>query len=271
MPLLLGLSRSFYFVLIIQRFRKVKLWTGFLFQNAPISKHRPTSPAALFLIWDRIHGLWTFMLWVFALSWMYVAVGFIRDIPRLWNMHNFYHYLLEIPDRNIQTVSWQLVVSRLMALRDANLSTAQNVLPETRRILQDKSRQRMDAHDIANRLMRRENYLIALFNKEILDVTMPMPFLGKRQFFSRTTEWHVGLSIMDFVFDSRNQINPLFLKEKHRRYLVEQLRHRFFLVGVISILCAPFAVSLFCVSYFFKYFSVSKLPNTPEAQSLLVS
>lgn len=203
----------------------------------------------------KIHGLWTFLLFIFALSWTYGAVSLVRDIHWLWSMHNFYHHLLDIPDRNIQTVSWQLVVSRLMALRDANYATAQNLSPETRRILQDKSKQRMDAHDIANRLMRRENYLIALFNKEILDVTMHIPFLGNRYFFSRTTEWHVGLSIMDFVFPYRNQIDPKFLKESHRRHLVEQLKRRLFLTGLISIICAPFAVVFFCVSYFFKYFT----------------
>lgn len=194
---------------------------------------------------------------MFVISWMYSVFLVIRDIPRLWNIHNFYHYLLDIPDRNIQTVEWQLVVSRLMALRDANFSTAQNLSPETRRILNDKTRQRMDAHDIANRLMRQENYLIALFNKEILDVTIPIPFFGNRYIFSHTTEWHVRLAVMDFVFDHNNQVNPIFLKERNRRDLVQKLRNRFITTGLISIVCAPFTVVLVLTSYFFKYFTVS--------------
>ena len=174
----------------------------------------------------------------------------------MWDMHNFYLYLLEIPDRNIQTVDWQHVVSRLMALRDANLATAQNLSLETRRILHDTTRQRMDAHDIANRLMRQENYLIALFNKEILDVTIPIPFLGNRHIFSQTTEWHVRLAVMDFVFDKRNQLNPVFLKDKNRSDLVNKLRSRFLATGFVSIVCAPFAVVFVFASYIFKYFTV---------------
>jgi autophagy-related protein 9 len=170
-------------------------------------------------------------------------------------MHDFYHHLLDIPDRDIQTIQWQQVVNRIMALRDLNLATA-TVTPETRKILNSKSRQRLDAVDIAGRLMRRDNYLIALFNKEILDVTVPLPFLGNRYIFSETTRWHVNLAIMDFVFSGPNgQFNPDFLKERNRRELVKRLRTRFFWTGIISILCAPFAVVFVLASYMFKYFT----------------
>jgi autophagy-related protein 9 len=172
-------------------------------------------------------------------------------------MHEFYHYLLDIPDRDIQTVSWQYVVSRLMALRDANLMTAQNVSPRSRKDLGDQSKERMDAHDIANRLMRRHNYLIALFNKDILDLTVPIPFLGKRQFFSKTTEALVSFCVLDFVFDKRNQVNRKFLTDRNRAALVENLKNRFVRAGYLSILGAPLAVIYFLVSYFLKYFTVS--------------
>jgi autophagy-related protein 9 len=170
-------------------------------------------------------------------------------------MHDFYHHLLDIPDRDIQTIQWKQVVNRIMALRDLNLATA-SVTPETRKILNSKSRQRLDAADIAGRLMRRDNYLIALFNKEILDVTVPLPFLGNRYVFSETTRWHVNLAVMDFVFSGPNgQFNPDFLKERNRRDLVRRLRVRFFWTGIISILCAPFAVVFVLASYLFKYFT----------------
>ncbi len=76
---------------------------------------------------------------------------------------------------DMQTISWQDVVHKLMALRHANPVTS---LATTRKYITNySSKQRMDAHDIANRLMRKENYLIALFNKDILDLSIPLPFL----------------------------------------------------------------------------------------------
>ncbi|KNG50597.1 membrane protein Gsa14p [Stemphylium lycopersici] len=204
----------------------------------------------------RIHGFWILALWVFVIYWLYSFYNMVADIPRLRAMHNFYHYLLDIPDRDIQTIQWQQVVTRIMALRDLNLATASNLSPQTRKLLDSKSRQRLDAIDIAGRLMRRDNYLIALFNKEILDVTVPLPFLGNRYIFSETTRWHVNLAIMDFVFSGPNgQFNPDFLKERNRRELVKRLKTRFFWTGIISILCAPFAVVFVLASYMFKYFN----------------
>ncbi|KAH7091235.1 autophagy-related protein 9 [Paraphoma chrysanthemicola] len=203
-----------------------------------------------------IHGFWIFALWVFTIYWLYSFYSIITDLPRLRSMHDFYHYLLEIPDRDIQTIQWQQIVSRVMALRDLNLTTASNLSPETRKLLDSKSRQRLDAVDIASRLMRRDNYLIALFNKEILDVTVPIPFLGNRYIFSETTRWHVNLAVMEFVFSGPNgQFNQDFLKERNRRELVRRLKGRFFYTGIISIICAPFAVLFVLASYLFKYFT----------------
>ncbi|KAF2687768.1 autophagy-related protein 9 [Lentithecium fluviatile CBS 122367] len=204
----------------------------------------------------QLHGFWVFALWVFIIYWLYSFQRLVRDVPRLRTMRDFYEHLLDIPDRDIQTIQWQQIVGRIMALRDSNLTTASNLSPNVRKLLDSKSRQRLDAVDIASRLMRRDNYLIALFNKEILDVSITVPFLGKRSVFSETTHWHVNLAIMDYVFSGPNgQFNQDFLKERNRRALVEKLKSRFVLTGMISVVCAPFAVAFVLASYLFKYFT----------------
>lgn len=117
----------------------------------------------------------------------------------------------------MQTISWQEVVQRLMRLRDANPVTS-NTLRCRHRASQSK--QRMDAHDIANRLMRKENYLIALFNKDILDLTVPVPLLRQRgNILTKALTWNIEICVMDFVFNNRGQLRPVFLKEDQRRAL----------------------------------------------------
>ena len=158
---------------------------------------------------------------------------------------------------DIQTVSWQDVVQKLMALRDANPMTS---LAATRKhVINNTSKQRMDAHDIANRLMRRENYLIALFNKDILNLTLPIPFLRNRQLFSKTLEWNLSLCVLDYVFNEQQQVRPLFLKDTHRRKLSEGLRRRFLFAGFMNVICAPFIIVYLMTLYFFRYFNVSPL------------
>lgn len=170
---------------------------------------------------SEAQNVWIRKLLALALRifWIAKLFQYIVDIRRLRHMHDFYLYLLDIPNSDIQTISWQEVVSRLMSLRDANPVTAGGIGAKQRRFMGSQSKQRMDAHDIANRLMRKENYLIALVNKDILDLTLPIPFLRNRQFFSRTLEWNLSQCILDYVFNEQGQVRPLFLRDTHRRAL----------------------------------------------------
>ncbi|KAI5286656.1 autophagy protein atg9, partial [Ascosphaera aggregata] len=147
------------------------------------------------------------------------------------------------------------VVSRLMALRDLNPATAQVVSPKHRKFIGSQSKQRMDAQDIANRLMRKDNYLIALFNKDILDLTLPIPFMKHRQLFSRTLEWNLNICILDFVFNEQGQVRPIFLKDTHRKPLSQALRRRFLVIGILNVFIAPFLVAYFLMHHFFRYFN----------------
>ena len=183
-------------------------------------------------------------------------VEYVLDVRRLWNLHEFYTHLLQISDDELQTITWQAVVGRLMDLRDSNPRTALQLGVHNRRFIGEQSKQRMDAHDIANRLMRKENYLIALFNKEILDLTLPIPLLKNRKLFSKNLEWSINLCVIDYVFKDQGQVQQLFLKDTHRRELVEALQRRFLLVGFINVLCAPFIVTYFLMFFFLRYFKV---------------
>lgn len=204
---------------------------------------------------NKMSGSSTFLLWLFTFFWIGKLFQYIIDFRRLRHMQDFYYYLLGVSDTDIQTISWQEIVSRLMTLRDANPAIAGAVPAKHRRFMGSQSKQRLDAHDIANRLMRKENYLIALFNKDILDLTLPLPFLRNRQLFSRTLEWNLNLCILDYVFNEQGQVRPLFLKDTHRRLLSEGLRRRFIVAGVMNIFVAPFIVVYFLMHYFFRYFN----------------
>ena len=203
----------------------------------------------------KMSGSANLLIWLFTFLWIGKMFQYCWDFRRLRNMQNFYLYLLEISDTDIQTVSWQEIVKRLMMLRDSNPATAAGVKERHRRFMGSQSKQRMDAHDIANRLMRRDNYLIALINKDVLDLTLPLPFLKNRQLFSKTLEWNLNLCILDYVFNEQGQVRPLFLKDTHRRALSEGLRRRFLFAGFMNVLCAPFIVIFFMLLYFFRYFN----------------
>jgi autophagy-related protein 9 len=205
----------------------------------------------------KMSGLWNFGLWIFVFYFIWKAIQIPLDIRRLLHLRDFYSHLLGIPEHDMQTVSWQDVVVRIMALRDQNPKTAGHLTARQRKWLGSQSKERLDAHDIANRLMRRENFLIALINKDILDLTIPLPFLKGRQYLSRLLEWTLNFSIMDYVFDERGQVNQEFLKSDRRGQLSQKLRARFLFAGVMTLMIAPVMAGYLFVMHFLTYFHVS--------------
>lgn len=193
--------------------------------------------------------------------WLTAFICFTRtfqttvDLRRLRHLHDFYLHLLDIPESEIQSISWQEVVSRLMALRDSHPNIRNEGNGPSTRLKGTQSKQRMDAHDIANRLMRKENYMIAMINKDVLDFSLVLPLVGRRQFFTRTLEWHLNYCIMDYVFNKQGQLRQLFLKDTHRKALSDGLKRRFIFAGTTSLLFAPFLIVYFLVQNFFQHFN----------------
>jgi autophagy-related protein 9 len=109
-----------------------------------------------------------------------------------------------------------------------------------------------------SRILRQENYLIALFNKDLLDlrvriplspsvITMippslvtppnastlpsganPDPNMTETRFLSfgantltKALEWNLRFCLMGFLFDERGQVRKEFVRERKRKDLVE--------------------------------------------------
>ncbi|KAM3501423.1 hypothetical protein MY10362_005559 [Beauveria mimosiformis] len=158
-------------------------------------------------------------------------------------------------ETDMQTVSWQGIVARIMALRDQNPKTAANIPAKLRRFMGSQSKERLDAHDIANRLMRKENYLIAMINKDVLNLSLPIPFLHGRQLFSKTMEWYLHYGILDMAFNELGQVQQDFLRADRRRILSEKLRQRLFFAGVLNLVFAPVVLAYVIIVYFFTYYN----------------
>lgn len=207
---------------------------------------------------EKMTWMWSFALWMTMLYVIWKAIQIPLDLRRLLGMRDFYVHLLEIPEHDMQTISWQDVVASIMKLRDKNPKTAdrERWSRAQRKWLGSQSKERLDAHDIANRLMRKENFLIALINKDVLDLSIPLPFFNGRQFLSRLLEWTLNFSIMDFVFDERGQVNQEFLKADRRSQLSQKLRSRLLFAGIMTLMIAPFMAGYLFIMHFLTYFHV---------------
>ena len=163
-------------------------------------------------------------------------------------MYRFYTHLLGVPDvrtvcffgptdssthfilqADIQTISWPEIVRRIENIREENpvtaLSSANQYNPSS------SMTAKLDAHDIANRILREENFLIALFNKDLLDLRVPLPSflagvlnLDGRYGLTLSTalEHNLRICLMRYLFDSRGRVREVFLKEKNRGPLINE-------------------------------------------------
>jgi autophagy-related protein 9 len=143
-----------------------------------------------------------------------------------------------------------------------------------------------------SRILRQENYLIALFNKDLLDLRfrfplppflaphLPTRFLAPPQtdtlphstisdeikYFSfgantltKALEWNLRYCLMGYLFDRRGQVRKEFVKEKRRKDLVDGLKRRFIFMGCLNLIFSPFIVVYLLVYSFFRYFEVCLL------------
>lgn len=198
----------------------------------------------------RLHGWSLFFLNVFVIAVALRCLHFwFIELPRLREMQQFFEHLLEIDELELQVVSWQLIMRRLVRLRDTNVNGVLNT--------DLNSKTRLTAHDVANRIMRKENYLVALYNKQILSFELRFPILSlltSVQYLTKTLEWTVNLCVMGLVFDRQGQFDTAFLKESNRAHLADTLRRRFYVCGTFGIFVAPLLAAYFVVVNFLRFF-----------------
>ncbi|QRV99780.1 autophagy protein APG9 [Ceratobasidium sp. AG-Ba] len=201
---------------------------------------------------------WLFFM-LFGTYYVYEIIQFALSIRRLWELYQFYTHLLGVPDSDVQTISWPEIVRRIGLIRDQNPITA---LSSGANPVNDTTTAKLDAHDIANRIMRQENYLIALFDRGLLDLRVPLPgFLRTRfgqeqgqQTLTRALEWNLRACLLGHLFDQQGAVRTVFLKEKNRAGLAAEMRRRMVFFGLVNAIFAPLIVAYLVMHSFFRYF-----------------
>ena len=158
-------------------------------------------------------------------------------------IESIYENLLGFDVRN--HVDFDLIIQRLEQLNDSY-----PVVPG-----------KLDAYNFCNRLMRRENYLIAIFNRNILDLSLPL--IPNHQLLTKSLEINLNLALMGFVFDDRGNVKKRFTKINEKDTLSTELRQRFRLLALLNLVLCPF-VFIYLAFYFFLRYA-EELYRNPAA------
>jgi len=164
------------------------------------------------------------------------VIQFFLEMKDFWEIRRFYLEELRIPNTDIETIEWREVVSKLVKVPRLCIL-----------------KEEMTPLDVANRIMRTDNYFIVLINKELLNLKIPLPFLHKQQFVTKTLEWGISYTIFNYLFDHNNVINKDVLDPLKRSELAAGLRRRFRIMGFISLLFSPFVFVFLLIYFIFQY------------------
>ncbi|CAN0020353.1 unnamed protein product [Ascophyllum nodosum] len=192
---------------------------------------------------NMFHVLVWMYMFLFLLYWLWSLLSLCASLRDFVDMHHLYNSRLGISAVDMHTIEWSEVVRRFLRLQNSGRYRVAIYTSD------------VTAHDIASRIMRKENYLIAMLNKGILKLSLPLPFLGSRstgtlrattgqQYLTKSLEWSVHFCVLNHMFSDKFTIRRAFLED------VQSLRLRLVFVGLAHVVLLPFLL-LFMLVYFF--------------------
>lgn len=170
----------------------------------------------------------------------------MRAVLEAVKMEAFYKRVLGINLADLQNMHWRDVVRRLITLHDSGVF---------RVTIQDK----LTEHDVVSRIMRKDNYMVALINKGVLDIRLPWWFVTsfsypsagwelseKTLFLTKSLEWSLDFCILQHMLNEHFNISSEFLRD------VKGLQYRFVTVGIVHFLLLPFMLVFMIIHFFLE-------------------
>jgi hypothetical protein len=158
-------------------------------------------------------GWFTFIfLMTFVSLWAATLIKLVLDIPQLLEMRYFFTNVFLVSDNQLETLPWSDLCNRIIESRNQQLSNS--------RITSSLLIPPLDAHTIANKILKKDNFMIALLNKQILNLSVPK--IGYGPILTLLMEWNINYCIFAWVFDEKGTLKKRFLKENNRSRLISQ-------------------------------------------------
>ncbi|KAF3793626.1 Autophagy-related protein 9 [Nymphaea thermarum] len=187
-------------------------------------------------------GIVLVYLGLFTIYWIFCFLRFFTQLKETLKIRDFYYNNLSVTDNEFQTTPWPVILEKVIQLQSSQPLC----------VVKDLS-----AHDVIMRIMRKENYLIAMINKGVLALPIPkwLPGAGpavnsgqsggkNHLILTTSLEWTLKWCILQSMFDRNFSIRRDFISNP------SLLKKRLMAVGLGMLLMSPFLV-IFVLVYFF--------------------
>mmetsp|Transcript_14643 Transcript_14643/g.17101 ORF Transcript_14643/g.17101 Transcript_14643/m.17101 type:complete len:734 (-) Transcript_14643:1005-3206(-) len=170
---------------------------------------------------------------ILSVYWLWALASLIPNLKQNWEIRQFYHKQLNISTRNLQTMKWRTVIERVVDLQ---------VSGKYRILINGDT---LNAKNVAQRIMRKENYFIALVNHNILPFGSGL--LGQTWFLGNFLEKILEICVLDRMFSDRFILRREFVNQP------QKLRRRFIQCGILTLVTLPFSLGFMFIYFFLRY------------------
>uniref|UniRef100_UPI00358F4151 autophagy-related protein 9A-like isoform X2 n=1 Tax=Myxine glutinosa TaxID=7769 RepID=UPI00358F4151 len=188
-----------------------------------------------------------FLLVIAATFWIYRLVKVIYNYFCYLEIRSFYINALHIPMSELPNYSWQEVQERILAVqKDQQMCIHKRELTEL---------------DLHHRILRFKNYLVAMVNKSLLPLSLPVPFMGSIIFLTQGLKYNLELLLFwgpDAPFQSAWSLRPEYKRSISRLDLAERLSRNILWVGLANLALCPLVLVWQVLHAFFRYAEVLK-------------
>jgi autophagy-related protein 9 len=180
---------------------------------------------------------------LFTVYGFFATMSFVTTVRTAFDSKYFFEEKLGYSAEKLEggAVDWDEIVEKIVNLQQSG---------EHRVAIHG---QKIDALVIAQRILRRENFMIAFFNRKMLNLTVPTPqFSGissmfeSKMFFSKSLEWSIYFCILSYMFNHKYQIRPAFYLHP------ESLKRRLRLCGIAHAIFMPFLIVFVTLHFFMQ-------------------
>ena len=191
-------------------------------------------------LWEALHPLtfWKFLSLLYLVAFVayaiFAVVYLMKELQGMQEVRMFVTRYLGYSERSLKASRWNDVLARVVRAQEHVRFCRTRELTE---------------QDLVMRIMRKENYLIALLNKGILSLSFSnvSGMLPKAPLLTKTVEWNIRLCLLDGMFDTTtNRVKESFMTSPET--IVQRLRF----AAICNLLLAPFLLAFLVIYYVMK-------------------
>ncbi|XP_039764035.1 autophagy-related protein 9A [Pararge aegeria] len=196
---------------------------------------------------SRISWTWWCLITLCSIIWlMRLAISFYH-LFYAYDTKLFYNNALKIKECDLAWVNWSAVQEKV---REAQAEHHMCV-----------HKQEINELDIYHRILRFNNYMVAMVNKNLIPLQIQVPFIGDFHYLSRGLKWNLEFLLFYSPWSPWEncwQLRTAYKDHSKRMLLAKQLERQIVLLALINLVLAPLIQAWQILYFFFNYAELIK-------------